>query len=90
MIPIGRWRDSIDDEADMLHRYMPSKPAKQRTYYKHCRKTEKGQRQASPRWHLEGRIMRKYLSKVDYLSEEITLLKYCPCKLRIKKKDQKT
>ena len=60
---------------------------------KHCnhrRKTYKGQRQASPRWHLEGRIMRKYLSKVDYLSEEITLLKYCPIKLRIKKKDQKT
>ena len=67
-----------------------SKAASARKYYNHRRKTHKGQRQASPRWHLEGRIMRKYLSKVDYLSEDITLLKYCPIKLRIKKKDKKT
>ena len=66
-----------------------SKDACAHKYQKHRRKTKVGQRRPSPRWWLEGRIQRKYLSKVDYLSEETSLLRYRPAKIRMKKKDQR-
>lgn len=66
-----------------------AKDACARKYQKHRRKTKVGQRHPSPRWWLEGRIQRKYLSKVDYLSEEISLLRYRPVKIRMKKKDKR-
>lgn len=65
-----------------------NKDACARKYHKHSRKTKMGKRRPSPRWWLEGRIQRKYLSKVDYLSEDTSLLSYRPAKLRMKKKDQ--
>ena len=64
------------------------KDANAHKYKKHRRKTKMGQRCPSPRWWLEGRIQRKYLSKVDYLSEKTSLLRYRPVKIQMKKKDQ--
>ena len=66
-----------------------SKDACARKYQKHRRKTKVGKRRPSPRWWLEGRIQRKYLGKVDCLSEETPLLRYRPVKIRLKKKDQR-
>jgi hypothetical protein len=57
-------------------------------YKKNKLKTKKGSRPPSPRWWLEGKIQRKYLSKLDYLNEDISLLNYKPAKVRMKKKDQ--
>jgi hypothetical protein len=79
--------DTKNECIQELYEIQNNKDANKLKYNRNKIKTKTGSRPPSPRWHLEGKIQRKYINKIDYLNEDFSLINYRPTKLRMKKKD---
>ena len=80
-------KDNDNESITELYK-ITDKDSNFKKYSKNKLKTKTESRPPSPLWLLKGKIQRKYLSKLDYLNEDILLVNYKSTKKTMKKKDR--
>ena len=80
-------KDNDNESITELYK-ITDKDSNFKKYSKNKLKTKTESRPPSPLWWLKGKIQRKYLSKLDYLNEDILLVNYKSTKKTMKKKDR--